>query len=288
MVKKKKKPREEDAARVPSLEGKILAITRGRKEAAEFSRLIKREGGKAIAVQSIEVVPEGRKAARRFLEAVDEKKHDYCAFMSVQAVAVLFELGGEKKVASALRSMEIIAVGPKTKQELEKHGVKVGMLPDAFSSAGLAEMLSSKGGSQKGKKIIIPRSAEAGDYAVKALSDLGMSVDEVFLYTVRTAKITPAWKRFYGMLLDKRIDAMVFTSASNVRSFFETIDRLGGNNNDNGSSVQVDRLVQVVSIGPFTSAELKKRRVRHYEAERHTVEGTVQAAKKLLTVSRSG
>ncbi len=274
-------------SRVAGLEGRVLAITRGRKEAAEFSRHVKKEGGKAIAVQCIEVVPEGLKAARRFLEMVDKKKHDYCAFMSVQSVALLFDLGGRKKVASALKSTEIIAVGPKTKQELEKRGVKVGIVPDAFSSAGLVEMLSSRGVSQKGKKIIIPRSAEAGDYAAKALSDLGMAVDEVFLYSVRTAKVTPVWERFYGMLLDRRIDAVVFTSASNVRSFFEIIGSLGEGNDDN--SVQIDRLLQaVVSIGPFTSAELKKRKVKHYEADRHTVEGTIEAAKKQLAVSRSG
>ncbi|AIC17050.1 uroporphyrinogen-III synthase [Nitrososphaera viennensis] len=284
--------KEEAVARVPGLEGKVLAITRGRKEAAEFSRLVKKEGGKAVPIQAIEIVPEGRKAARQFLKLLEEKKHDYCAFMSAQAVAVLFELGGKERIASALESTEVIAVGPKTKQELEKRGVRVAMMPKAFSSIGLVELLSSSSSSSskdshRGKKIIIPRSAEAGDYAAKALLDLGMAaVDEVFLYSVRTASITPAWKKFYRMLLDREIDAIVFTSASNVRSFFEIVDRLGG--------VRVDRLVQaVVSIGPFTSAELKRRKVRHREAKHHTVEGTVQAAKKLLvnttsTTSRSG
>lgn len=273
---------------MPGLDGKVLAITRGRKEAAEFSRLVKKEGGKAVPVQSIEIVPEGRKAALKFLGLLGEKRHDYCAFMSAQAVAVLFDLGGGKKVASALRSTEVIAVGPKTRQELEKRGVRASMMPDAFSSAGLARMLSlsSKVSSQKGKKIIIPRSAEAGDYAAKSLLELGMSVDEVFLYAVRTARITPAWKTFHRMLFDNRIDAIVFTSASNVRSFFEIVDRLGGGSNNN---VQIDRLVRaVVSIGPFTSAELKRRKIRYCEAESHTVEGTVQAAKKWLVTGRSG
>ncbi|AIF83084.1 uroporphyrinogen-III synthase [Candidatus Nitrososphaera evergladensis SR1] len=270
---------------MPSLEGKVLAITRGKKEAAEFSRLVKKEGGKAIPVQAIEIVPEGRKAVAHFLKLLEEKQHDYCAFMSAQAVAVLFDLGGKGKVASALKSTKVIAVGPKTKKELERRGVRVGMMPDSFSSIGLAKMLSRD--SERGKKkIIIPRSAEAGssNYATKALLDLGMSVDEVFMYTVRTAKITLAWKRFHRMLLDKKIDAIVFTSASNVRSFFEIVDALGGS--DDGR--KIDRLVQaVVSIGPFTSAELKRRKVRHYEAKDHTVEGTVQAAKKLLIATTS-
>jgi uroporphyrinogen-III synthase len=272
--------KKEAVARVPSLEGRTLAITRGRKEAAEFSRLVKKEGGRALPVKAIEIVPEGRKAAQRFLKLLHEKKHDYCAFMSAQAVAMLFDLGGKEKIASALGSTEVIAVGPKTKQELERRGVRVGMMPRAFSSVGLLEMLSSSKKSQKGKKIIIPRSAEAGDYAAKALSDIGMTVDEVFTYSVRSAKVTQTWKKFYRMLLDKKIDVLVFTSASNVRSFFEIIDELGG-------KTRIDRLVRVMSIGPLTSAELEKRGIKYREAEDHTVEGTVQAAVKLFT-DRSG
>lgn len=267
-------------ARVPSLEGRTLAITRGRKEAAEFSRLVKKEGGRALPVKAIEIVPEGRKAAQRFLKLLNEKKHDYCAFMSAQAVAMLFDLGGKEKIASALGSTEVIAVGPKTKQELERRGVRVGMMPRAFSSVGLVEMLSSSKKSQKGKKIIIPRSAEAGDYAAKALSDTGMTVDEMFMYRVRPARVTQTWKKFYRMLLDKKIDVLVFTSASNVRSFFEIIDKLGG-------KTRIDRLVQVVSIGPFTSAELEKRGIKYREAEDHTIQGTVRTAMKLFT-GRSG
>lgn len=273
--------KKEAVARVPSLEGRTLAITRGRKEAAEFSRLVKKEGGRALPVKAIEIVPEGRKAAQRFLKLLNEKKHDYCAFMSAQAVAMLFDLGGKEKIASALGSTKVIAVGPKTKQELERRGVRVGMMPRAFSSAGLVEMLlSSSKKSQKGKKIIIPRSAEAGDYAAKALSDTGMTVDEMFMYRVRPARVTQTWKKFYRMLLDKKIDVLVFTSASNVRSFFEIIDKLGG-------KTRIDRLVQVVSIGPFTSAELEKRGIKYREAEDHTIQGTVRTAMKLFT-GRSG
>jgi hypothetical protein len=39
----------------------------------------------------------------------------------------------------------------------------------------------------------------------------------------------------------------------------------------------------VISIGPFTSAELDLREVRHTEAKEHTVEGTVEVAKGLFT-----
>jgi uroporphyrinogen-III synthase len=75
------------------------------------------------------------------------------------------------------------------------------------------------------------------------------------------------------MLSEEKIDAIVFTSASNVRSFFEITGKLG--------SVRIG--AKVISIGPFTSAELAKRGMEHYEARDHTIEGTVLLAKRLLT-----
>ena len=268
-----------DAKLVAGLEGKVLAITRAKEEAAEFSKLVKKEGGKAIPIKTIEIFPEGRRAVMQFLRLLHEKKHDYCAFMSSQAVSVLFDLAGNEQATSALGRTVVIAIGPKTKRELERRGVRVAAMPTSFSSVGLVELLkqlSTSQGHQESKKIIIPRSAEAGDYFSKTLKESGMIVDEVFLYTVRTAKITLAWKNFFTMLIERKIDAIVFTSASNVRSFFEIAETFDNH-------MQINRLVQrVVSIGPLTSAELEKRKVRHCEAKNHTIEGTIQLVKELL------
>lgn len=254
---------------MPGLDGKVIAITRSSREAREFFELVKKEGGRAVAVQSIEIVSQ-KGAAGRFLKIAEG--HDYCAFMSAQAVRVLFS-HDRKKVASVLAPIKVIAVGPKTKQELEKHGVRVAMMPAKHSSIGLVQLLARK--KPDGKKIIIPRSGEASDYASGALEKLGMKVDEVFLYRARTARVTPAWKRFHRMLVQEKIDVVVFTSASNVRSFFEIADRLG--------KVRVDRAAKIISIGPFTSAELARRKIRYYEARDYTVKGTVQVAKRLFT-----
>jgi uroporphyrinogen-III synthase len=254
-------------ARAPGLYDRVIAITRSEQEAREFSLLVKAEGGTAVAVPAIEIVPAGPISGHEFIALLSEKKHDYCAFMSAQAVRVLFSLAD---VRAALMPTGVIAVGPRTKQELEEHGVSVDMMPDTYSSVGLAEMLAGK--NPKGKKIIIPRSGEANEFAAKALSDLGMEVDEVLLYTVRTGSLTPAWQEFQKMLAAGIVDAVVFTSASNVRAFFELMARMEASLED----------VQAISIGPFTSAELEKRGVKYREAQEHTIEGTVKAAKELF------
>lgn len=252
---------------MPGLQDRTIAITRSEQDAREFFQLVSEEGGRALAIPAIEIVPAGPEVAKGLLDLLEHKRHDYCAFMSAQAVRVLFGLVDAKKLASRLKDTKIIAVGPKTSQELEGRGLRVDLVPEKYSSIGLVELLS-KG--SKGKKIIIPRSGEANDFAAKALSELGMKVDEVFLYKTRTAGAGREWREFDDLLAQKKIDAIVFTSASNVRGFFEIMRK------------ELPKGVRAISIGPFTTAELAKMGVKCHEATDHTIKGTVEAAKKLL------
>jgi uroporphyrinogen-III synthase len=258
---------------VPGLKNKVLAITRNEQDAAEFSRLVSERGGRAIALPTIELVPGGPGVAQEFLDKLQKERHDYCAFMSAQAVKVLFDLAGAQ-AALALKPTEVIAVGPKTKQALQAHGVEVRLVPSKFSSAGLVDLLSSM--KPKKKKIIIPRSGAANEFATKALEDLGMQVDEIPLYTVRTAPVTPVWGKFSDLLVQKKVDAVVFTSASSVNSFFEILEKVSP------QSPALDSLTKVVSIGPFTSRELEKKKITCSEAQEHTVRGALDLASKIL------
>ena len=258
---------------MPGLRNKTLAITRSERDAKEFLQLVRKQGGKAIALPAIEIVPKGPEVAEQFIDKLRKKKHYYCAFMSQQAVNILFDLARDK-IAPVLKSTTVIAVGPKTKQSLEEHGIKVGLVLEKFSSFGLIDLLSRI--EPAGKKIIIPRSGAANNFATDALIRLGMDVDEILLYTVRTRAVEPIWKEFCDLLLQKRVDAIIFTSASNVNSFFEIMDRVSKD------ELQLDSITKVVSIGPFTSKVLRGRGIECFEAEEHTVRGALQIAKQVL------
>ena len=258
---------------MPGLKDKVLAITRSERDAKEFLQLVREQGGRAIALPAIEIVPKGPEVAEQFIDKLRKKKHYYCAFMSQQAVNILFDLARDK-IAPVLKSTTVIAVGPKTKQSLEEHGIKVGLVLEKFSSFGLIDLLSRI--EPAGKKIIIPRSGAANNFATDALIRLGMDVDEILLYTVRTRAVEPIWKEFYDLLLQKRVDAIIFTSASNVNSFFEIMDRVSKD------ELQLDSITKVVSIGPFTSKVLRDRGIECFEAEEHTVRGALQIANQVL------
>ncbi len=257
------------------LKGKVLAITRDEKEAAEFSRLVKAEAGRSIALPTIEIMPGPIEAARLFVDRLTSIKHEFCAFLSAQAVEVLFTMAGHEEIIQALRATSIIAVGPKTKATLEELGVQVTMMPSRFSSEGMIEMLSSM--NPAGKKIIIPRSAAADEYAAQALKSLGMHVDEIVLYGVRTRSPSVEWKEFAELLTAGRVDVLIFTSASSVESFFEILNKVAP------KGVDLNKVTNVLSIGPFTSRELRKRAVVCVESQDHTVRGTIELATAVLS-----
>ncbi|MDQ3851403.1 MAG: uroporphyrinogen-III synthase [Thermoproteota archaeon] len=258
---------------MPGLRNRILAITRSERDAKEFLQLVRKQGGRTIALPTIEIVPQGPEVADEFLDKLRKKKHYYCVFMSQQAVNILFDLAPDK-MAPVLKSTTVIAIGPKTKQSLEEHGIKVGLVLEKFSSSGLVDLMSRI--EPAGKKIIIPRSGAANDFATEALIRLGMDVDEILLYTVRTSAVEPIWEEFCDLLLQKRVDAVIFTSPSNVNSFFEIMYKMSKD------ELQLDNLTKLVSIGPLTSKALRDRGIECFEAEEHTVRGALEIAKQIL------
>lgn len=263
-----------------SLNNKILAITRKDIYADEFSQLVSSEGGKTISLPVIEIIPKGPKVVEEFISTINKKKHNYCAFMSSQAVNVLFDLAMKinktENVISALNSRTIIAVGPKTRGSLINHGIDVKMVPERYSSEGLIELFSKMDGI-KGKKIIIPRSGASKEFVRKSLSGIGMIVDELFLYTVRTSQTNSIWKDFALLLGQKKVDAIIFTSASTVESFFEIMQKLSYNTHSLLKAVKA-----IIAIGPLTNEELIKRNIRSLEAKEHTIKGTFALAKAIL------
>jgi uroporphyrinogen-III synthase len=266
------------------LNNKILAITRKDTYAHEFSQLVSSEGGKTISLPTVEIVPKDPKFVEEFISTIKKNEHDYCVFMSSQAVNVLFDLAMKinktENVISALNSRTIIAVGPKTRWSLINHRIDVKMVPERYSSEGLIELFS-KMDRIKGKRIIIPRSGASKEFVRKSLSDLGMIVDELFLYTLRTSQTNSIWKNFTLLLEQKEVDAIIFTSASTVESFFEIMQKLSYNTHSLLKAVKA-----VIAIGPLTNEELIKRNIRSLEAKEHTIKGTFELAKAVLGESK--
>jgi len=260
------------------LEGKVIAITRDEESARDFVSMVEANKGKAIALPTITLVPRGSEVMQKFLDLL-ETHYDYVLFMSANAVNMIFDalnsMGKIDDVISLLHNTNVVAVGPHTKEALEKYGVKVSFMPTKYSSYGVIELLSRQ--DSKNRRIVIPRSSASTNYLASSLSKLGMIVDELHVYDVKPTE-HGRWSEFMKSLSSGKIDCMIFTSASSVNSFFEVAIKYEREER----LKEILDLIKVIAIGPFTNDALLEHGLDAIVSEEHTVAGTFEMAVKLL------
>ena len=265
------------------LDGKNIAITRSKDDAAEFIELAKQNNAVPLPLPTIELVSKGEKIVEEFLESVKKYDPDYSVFMSSKAVKLLFDtarnVGKLEPLKLAIANTIVMSVGPKTTVSLENEGIKVNLQPKStFSSVGVGEEFTKI--NAVGKKVIVPRSGASTPFLKELLNKIGIDVCEIHLYDVCAFRDTTQWNEFRELFSKNNVDGIIFTSASSVRGFFEIMEK----DYDRQTLLHHLEKLSVVSIGPFTSDELKKFQVKNTVAEVHTVAGAFDAIKNALTV----
>ena len=158
----------------------------------------------------------------------------------------------------ALHGATVAAIGPGTAAALSARGVRPDVVPPRSVAESLVEALADF--PVEGRRVLVARAAEARDVLPDALAARGARVDVAALYETVTEPLTPEDRK--AVLA---ADYVTFTSASTVRFFLEAT----------GGTPAVPR---VVSIGPVTSAAARELGLEvHVEAERHDIEGLVDA-----------
>ena len=258
--------------------GKTIAITRSKEDSEEFIHLITTANANPIPLPTIELVSKGEKVVEEFLNSIKDDNHDFSVFMSSKAVKLLFDtarkLSKFEKLQLAVANTTVIAVGPKTKAALEKEGIRVTYMPQKkYSSVGVGEVFTRL--NAEGKKVIIPRSGASTTFLAQLLEKIGLQVKEIYLYDVCSFKDTSQWNEFRVLFSNKKIDGIVFTSASSVNAFFEIMLM------DSDKKILLEDLqkTKVVAIGPFTANELKKFGLAPIVADVHTVSGAFDTIK---------
>ena len=83
---------------------------------------------------------------------------------------------------------------------------------------------------------------------------------------------------FSKKMEQNRIHVMIFTSPSAVRNFFSIMQNILSNFREYFRNIDV-----LISIGPNTTKELVSRNVFPADSEEHTIEGTLNLAKRILS-----
>jgi uroporphyrinogen III methyltransferase / synthase len=225
------------------LMGRRVLVTRSREQASELVDLLEAQGAEAVEAPLIDIVPPDDYGP---LDEACERAgaFDWIVFTSANGASAFMDrlLQGPRDVRG-LAGARLCAVGPGTAARLTRFGLKVDLVPDDHSADGVVTAIKAAG-PIKGKRVLFPKGDIARDTLPEELRASGAEVTEVIAYRTVTAE-SDAHLGIYRQLLDRRIDAVTFSSASAVRAFVSIY----------GADQAVDLLnhTMVATIGPVTA-----------------------------------
>lgn len=260
-------PREDIAGALLPLAGRVVADTRGEGMGTDLAVLLERAGAVVLRVPVMRILPpldgEALQAAAAALDTFD-----WVILSSANGARSLREacvrlgvgLGDEVRP-------RICAVGPATRDALVEQGWPVDLIPEQFLAEGILASLDREGG-VRGRRVLLPRPAEAPDLLPAGLRARGAQVVEVEGY--RNAPHREGMESLKRAVRGDQVDVITLTAASSARRVAEV---LGG---DVGRA-------RVVAIGPSTAkaAEGAGLPVAGV-ADPHTIQGLVMACAGVL------
>jgi uroporphyrinogen III methyltransferase/synthase len=209
-------------------------------------------GATVIIAPTIEIVPPDDRTP--LLKAVrDLASFDWVVFGSANAVEAFVRAATDAtaddipKAQLPIRmppTLKVAAVGSRTAERLQSHGIDVTLVPDEFRAEALVRALTAQGPIE-GVRVLLPRSEIGRDTLANGLRSAGALVTDVVAY--RTVRAVPAsgTPDVRGMLVNGDIDAVMFTSGSAIRQFVQIY---GSDHAD------LFRRTRVAVIGPVTAA----------------------------------
>jgi uroporphyrinogen III methyltransferase/synthase len=245
------------------LHGRRIAVTRARAQASGLAARLGELGAEVVQVPAIRIRScIDSQETHAAVGALAGGEYDVLCLTSPNGAELLIQaLDREGLDARALSGVTVAAIGPGTARALADHGIRADVVPERSVAESLAADLVARG--VEGRRVLIARAADARDVLPRELEQAGASVHVVALYeTVREQLDDDALERL------AQAHYVTFTSSSTVRFLLEALD--GGE--------RFPRRARVVSIGPVTSDTARELGLEvHVEAERHDVDGLVEA-----------
>ncbi len=240
-----------------------VVITRAEQQSEGLAAAFSRAGAAVELLPLLEVVPPAD--PRPLGRAVSELPlYDWIVFTSANAVAAFL------RVAGALPpSLTIAVVGPATAEALRARGIEPHLTAHRADAEGLAADLASE---VAGKRVLLPQAADARPALLAGLTAAGAEAVAVDAYDKRLPPEAPG--RAAELFASAPLGWVTFTSPRIVHHFAELF----------GADWERRRgELRAVSIGPVTSAELRRWEVKPAaEARQPAAEEMVEAVTRAV------
>jgi uroporphyrinogen III methyltransferase/synthase len=247
--------------------GKRILITRNKDQISTLSEQLREKGAEIVELPTIDIRPVSD-LSEIHTAIGNLSQYQWIVFTSVNGVKYFFEqLEACGKDAQSLLSLKTAIVGRETAVALNKFGITADLLPDKFTSEGLAETFVARFPNMKGQKVLIPTSAIARDVLANELRKLGAAVDVIAIYTNELPEYPVEYLK---NIFEKPFDLVVFTSSSTVTNLATILQK------NNLSQILAD--LKGASIGSVTSNTIQDTGMYlALEAEEHTIQGLVKS-----------
>jgi uroporphyrinogen-III synthase len=246
------------------LAGLRIVVGRARHQAGALSSGLRRLGAEVTEIPFIEIrKPRSYRPLDAALKNLPE--YDWLILTSVNGVEALWQRLNKLRVTKRqLKHLKIAAIGPATRKAIEKHRLKVNVVPEEYVAESVVESLCNE---VSGKRVLLARARVARDVIPRELRKLGARVDVVEAY--ETIIPQSSRTRLRAILKDskRRPHVITFTSSSTVRNFIALV----------GKKPLLDG-IRLASIGPVTSATLRELGLPvGVEAAEYTIPGLIKA-----------
>ena len=228
------------------LAGKRIVVTRARAQAGALAERIEELGGEVIEFPTIDIQPPESFSA--FDAAVARiESYDWLIFTSVNGVEpFLSRLQHVGKSVSSLAQLKVGAIGSETAKRLESAGIRAHLVPERYQAEGILDALTAE--IIRGRRVLIPRAAEAREVLPETLREWGASVDVVVAY--RTVVPPTDVQPLAELLKQRKVDVITFTSSSTVKNF---VCLFGGR-----SLAAIGAGAAIACIGPITQTTVQE------------------------------
>jgi len=251
------------------LSGVRVLVGRARHQAGALSDGLRELGANVIEIPFIEIrPPRSYKPLDTALKNISD--YDWLILTSVNGVEAVFERMEKLQFTNtALKNLNIAAIGPATKKAIEKRGLKVNVVPEEYVAESVVKSLRDQ---VKGQHVLLARAKVARDVIPRELRKLGAGVDVVEAYETVIPKSSRVKLRSALNNLERRPNVITFTSSSTVRNFCALLGKM---------PPHALHGIKLASIGPVTSATLRELDLQvNIEAEQYTIPGLIEAIAK--------
>jgi uroporphyrinogen III methyltransferase/synthase len=244
------------------LAGQRIVVTRARAQASSLSARLRELGAEVIEMPAIRLEPLDPAPLSRALEHA--RDYDWLLFTSQNAVELVWRtMRAHGLDARSVAHARIAAIGRATADTLLDHGLAADVVPERFIAESLVEALGRRD-DVAGRKVLLPRAAEARDVLPEGLRALGAHVTVIPIY--RTVPDGDGAAEVAERLRAGEVDLVTLSASSTARFF---VDAVG---------VEAARAAPAASIGPVTSAAARALGLRvAVESEESTIPALVGA-----------